>query len=1034
MDLFFIILFFVYPFNIPLDNYSFRFQNIIWNFSDFSQIRNIFRFNFDGNDYYLTLFDILTKFDLPLYCNSNIFSLFSVIMCNNISKKCYPLVSNKNFVAKKFKNTKIGQKDKYYSYSNGIILSKDGEPVYIKGQYFTFKIIYEIYCNKVTNSTANLFLNPNAQLIKDIKASNSYHLVVKLISPYGCPSHFSLKLPQPTPYYNPIIPLFFKQYSKSSPPEINTNFSRLSSQWQYGTRIPIKILQKNRRKIFLKIFKEKVSQKNYFLYYQPSERIYCPFKNACLGETNLSSAWLCEADHKKCQNFGVYSNLTKIENSKSDNYSVIITHYHPSLRRQTEVRLGCDRSFPSGFIKFKEEAEFVADEDSSQKLVLFGHTSEICEKNISLKKSLFSNQTRFVFKEGDYKIDIDISDYNRNESHWVASVAAYGPVHEYQLHFQPAGGIPCPDGCSCVDQFKNSKKTKSGRKDAFDRKIKSDKKGQFDRKMKDDFSENSTIYLCHEKVCHSYGYLSKGINSSLAAIGGMNGGVSVFYRGSMNRSAVVTFECDRSQEASLRMPTGVKLFGDTLHFSVGASDACPFSDVPDPSPLPSVHIPMPKNTSATPTPSPLLSPNFFVRNLTHYISLPVDTLEQPVFRGGLPLLVDMELGVMYSEFSPWGLLECPDGWICTAGQQANLWGCWMQPKEAGQNSPDFPYCHPIGDKRICSNLAPIAPNNLDRGVTMKYCGAHAMFSEMRVECDRKGSPAALSLHGTSTIFHRSLNGHYVSYNMSSSLVCPKEFTVIPLPSPKPSPGPPIDPTKSVKYTFQSSVQNSTRIDVDMRTFQQSQQWTVFTENELFELSFIIFNPSQQVKCPLNFECIDSNESNIWKCSKKRECYSLGDSRCNLSFALNDENDIKKGISVVYDGGYGGFSFEVVMICDESRKDKLLEFGKVNYINSQNLTVSVSVLTSFACPVQVEVIVDDEMRVSPGSMFILALLIAGILYLSVGSLLMLLKTGVIEMPNSGFWREFIVNVKTGAMFLLACGKTRSDIKRNEYSGI
>lgn len=842
MCTFFILTILINSYNAPNISYLYQIKNNNWDFSKFAQKHPTFHFLFFDKDYYFTFLDNLTKYDLPDYCPNNITSLFSAIVCNNYTKKCYPLISNNSFFAKEIKSKNelltLRQNTDINNNVNGIKLSRKGESVNIDGQTFYYDITHEFYCNKLLDLTHPSSQNTEIKIEKDEKNTNFYHIILKHKSIYGCPSTF------------------------------------LSTQ-------------------------------------------------------------------------------------QNDNF-------------------------------------------------------------ITSNKSTFSNETHFIFEEGDYVIDIDISDYNHATS-WSTNVTAYGKINNYQLFYQPSLPIRCPQGFFC-----------------------------------DSSDDDSTVWLCSGTNCTSYGILKNGFNVSLAPIGGLSEGIIVNYEGNHNRTTSVTYECDRSllndtnksEGQKIRLPYGLRIFdgGQKIFFSIGVSSSCAKSTSKDPSPFPSVHIPMPKNSSSSQTPAPdpstVSTSNFFVKNFTHFTTFSLDEISQPLFRGNVPILVDGELGVMYTEFSPWDEVDCPTGWICPAGSQSNIWGCWIaseddiKNKRSTKNINGFPvpYCHPIGDWRICAHLSPLAPNELDRGVILKFCGAYEITGEMKIECDRYESPSFFSLHQTSAIFHRSLTGPDVTYNLSSSLVCPREFQPILFPSPAPKPTPTYDPTKTVNYHFTSPILNKSKIDTDLSYYSQSQQWTVLRENFTYELSFIIFNPSDQVKCPDSYKCQDFDLANAWKCTKENYCFPIGDSRYNLSFYLNDQNDLKKGVRAVYAGGFAGFKFELNLTCDHSKKDRLLEFADVNLQKTDSLTISVSASTSFVCPVFADDSdgVDGNDKISIGSMIILSLLIFGILYISIGCFLVFLKKGVIEMPNAEFWSEFLIDVKTAALFLAKCGNTESQKERKSYS--
>ena len=644
-------------------------------------------------------------------------------------------------------------------------------------------------------------------------------------------------------------------------------------------------------------------------------------------------------------------------------------------------------------------------EYKTNSITIYNHDLEVNHSNDQLKSS---NDYRYVLSQGDYQIDIDLSDYDMKNDAWAATVAAYGPVYFYHLFFQLSKEIKCPGGFIC------------------------------------DTSKFNTYlsWLCAGGSCTGYGKLNQNVSTYILDDNILNGIVAEFQADEeYEKSLQILYECDLSYKiGSLRLPFGVTLNNNknSLKYTVGMESACPQPIGPTPSPLPFVRIPKPlkPDTPSHPTIETSETSFFFVRNSTHYTHFSLDKLDQGTFKGNLPIIVDGVCGPLYTEFSPWNLLECPKEWNCPDFNMSNLWGCWIDEDMKR-------YCHPIGDKRIYTSLTPLAPNNLNRGVILRYGGAYGISAEFRIECDPINGPPNLPLFESYATFHRSLNGPEISYNLSSSIVCPCPFYNPSYPTVLPSPTPSYDPSNKVSYSFHSPIIHGQKISFDLSTLQQVEQWVVLMQNinnshitgsedTIFELDLIIFNPTSQIGCPDGYNCSSLDPANTWKCNQNKECFSIGDSRYGLSIELNNNFDLSQGIQLYYKGGYAGYSFLLDLKCKNSQTSKLLDFIEVNMQDPQYPNIiRLNAFSNIVCPISAGIF---SLGFSPGAIFILILSIISILYLFFGVLYSFFKKGILEMPNVSFWKEFFECLKAGITFLFCCGSRDFIAKDEQYTSL
>ncbi|OHS97764.1 hypothetical protein TRFO_35938 [Tritrichomonas foetus] len=824
----------------------------------------------------------------------------------------------------------------------------------------------------------------------------------------------------------------------------------------------------------------------YFLFHQIlPQRLFSFYSNV----PKSSPAVLCHNSTKICHQIlsksydcfakpidgdkGIAFTMKEISTSRKD----------AGLIYEIEHEFLCDPKSNFSRIEFKKK---IVHKKEINHIKIFHHSNLGCpakylKSNELSKKS--GKDLHFVFTQGDYQIDINLSSLNSKTGlPRYSKVVSYNKIHSHILYFQPTIEMTNPKNYIedyDTNQYQNNQILQMNKHNSNNhRKLVRHHRfnhQNIDKKISDDVltdnyhncegnGENETgiawVYNTVENSCSSFGKITKNLTAYLNKISIMNG-IVVHYGDTLT----VHYECDESlKDDELRMPSGIILSTNnnntvnSLKFSVASKSACAKGLGPTPSPPPIVRIPTPAKAT-TPTPTPIPSPNsrFFVRNSTHYTLFDLKQLKQETYRGDLQILINGEIGQFYTEYSPWSSLECPNSWECPEFEQSNLWGCWYQEDMTK-------YCHSIGDKHISTRLIPLAPNNLSRGVSLRYGGAYGISGELRIACDEENAPEAFSFHESSATFHRSLSGPEISYNLTSSLVCPKKFTIPPHPTPMPEPTPSFDPDKDVNLVFKSKIMNKTRIILDLSGLQQTEQFTVLAHNQSFELDFILFNAEKQVNCPTDYECIDQSQatnqsshtsskfssdassfyasssnkyhnvtmsskdvnSNVWKCLQDGKCFSIGDSRYDLMFELINEDDLNDGVSVTYGGGYAGHSFRILMKCDSTKTGKLLEFSELNFQNDPKI-VTVNVETSFVCPTPVDIL---DFTFSGGSAFILVVSVLIVFYLTVGVLVTLIKTGVIEFPNKEFWREFIECVKTASNFIFLCGKSEKEHEDNQ----
>lgn len=924
-----------------------------WDLSTFGESRATDHFQIDNFDFYSRLCSSFTKLDLPDSASN--FTDYNLVVCERDTQRCYPAISQNSFKFKPIQNLKL---------SEGVLYTGYGEP-YAKedGTYVFWEVSHEIKCshNPEENSTAKPSIFSVGQLNR---------LIVEYRTKAGCATEVS-NTPTPTPAYSPRACEFERRNPKENTTGINADLANINGG-PYGIRTEIII-----------------DNKTQYLFYQPCERMKCPYKGAC--EEEYSSAWICELNHTNCISYGTLSEWSNIRlvNDQTLN-SLELIHQNWDNFKRVETRLECNQAYPDGHIQF-----FPTGELSNEKSVLIvrSSTPETCTRDIPQPVEPSDNTCHFITSRENYFINISLKDYNKPNG-WAKVVeSTFGPQQSFQLLYQPCGPMPCPFNTEC--------------------------NGDID----------ATVWLCDKEIhnCVGYGLFENNLTASLYDDYIMNG-LKIVYYGDQKRKVIVQMECNKSLDVDeLVLPDTIDIDYQTVHFIVRSKQACAYGDGPAPSPPPFLHIPIP-TPGLTPTPTPNYNPDpvKYIRNLTHFIKFELDKLEQETFRGTLIMYMNHPYqlhGSFYTEYSPWNLLGCPNNWDCSTFNMSNIWGCW-------DTDDGTKYCHPVGDARIGLDIEPYLPNILDFGVFLTYHGANNMNARMLVNCDMFGSKNGIPLHSSFATYTLEMESEKINYYTSSSLVCPHKFLVPFIPSPHPTPTLPPDPV--VNYKYKSKSINGKHIEIDLNELESIKDWVMLGYGIKYELVQLHYSPVEQIECPDDYNCQGMDKTNVWKCFRSENhsnlCFSVGDARYNINYNLIDENDLSKGVSVNYEGGYGGYEIHINLRCNKNVRSK--SYIDLRDIGTQypSKVIIVDADAPLVCPIDTIPVY----KIAGGTYFTLLVMFIAISYLVVGVLVHFIRTHIIELPHHKFWIEFVLCLETGIDFVISCGKIRDNYHEYDIS--
>jgi len=303
--------------------------------------------------------------------------------------------------------------------------------------------------------------------------------------------------PTPTPMYTPQCE--FDARDPKSPLEgINMDL-RDNNGGPYGHMFPVKMNKTNK-----------------WIFYQPCERSTNPGNSS---DTRYGSVWVCDESITSCDTLGTVDEYSTIEMQPDSFQKPIYNHIYSDTSKKTTVYWTCKSSLPENQIIL----EYAKLSDNDYYLELYIESPESCIREM---KPPFPQKDQCSLQYKDY--NFDASKINGPEyKGYVSTVTVESEIgtSKQMLHFQPCGGIFCPEKASC-DQFE----------DAF-------------------------IWLCkearvHEDLydCDPYGLWENNVTTTFVLGENPDAGIQMRYKGGDYLSANVIYECDkRMKEGEVRL-------------------------------------------------------------------------------------------------------------------------------------------------------------------------------------------------------------------------------------------------------------------------------------------------------------------------------------------------------------------------------------------------------------------------------------------------------------------------------------------------
>lgn len=372
--------------------------------------------------YYMSLCGELTNDDLPNYDATGFDPKdVQVARCKAHDYKpnihtCEPILYVSSFDWKLFKAD---------DFDSGVILF--AEDFDINGYAYSknfMQVMMHCGMSNETNPEANLklasFLSSFTQNETTISIPNSL---------YGCQQ--IVEAPTPTPPFSPQCSIsVINPDDQSNSIEFDLKFL---NNGPYGNRIPLDI--NTEKKI---------------LFFQPCERIECPYGYNCGQNSKYSSAWLCD-ENNTCQSYGIAEDIILSYENNEHGTNTRAIYSDQKNDKNLNIIFTCESFVPPGYM------DILSAEFENQNLTLTVGTSNSCYDIKPVQPQITADSNcSYVVENEEYITSFDLDVYDLDTSHnpegWKQSVIAKSQI-EYsnsEILYNPyINLISCPNNSFC---------------------------------------------------------------------------------------------------------------------------------------------------------------------------------------------------------------------------------------------------------------------------------------------------------------------------------------------------------------------------------------------------------------------------------------------------------------------------------------------------------------------------------------------------------------------------------------------------------
>lgn len=798
----------------------------------------------------------------------------------------------------------------------------------------------------------------------DVDFSWDRYSTIKINFPYagGCPT--KADPPAPTPMYSPQC-----DYDERDPNKQDEGISM--------------DLHDNNGGPYGHMYPAVYDNSHHVIFYQPCERSYNPGNST---DQTLASVWDCNEDVTKCINYGIADDHMKMARNRWDiNQPVTNNIYNGEASRQTIVSWSCNEGLPANSIKFYD-ADYISDDKYNLEIKV--SSQESCVHTFD-PPDIPTEKCKLKYKEYDF----DATKLNAKENvGYVSNVRMETPLggnSTVRMHFQPCGSIYCPKDAKC-DQF-----------------------------------EDAYLWICKPVTIHTdkydcdpYGLAEHNVTTQFVDPYNFHSGIQMKYRGGDNLEAYVTYLCDESlADNEIRIDNTVEVSQSTLRLEARTKQACSSGENPDWH----FYLPWP-HKDVTPTPTPLVHPQttLFMRNETHHVALTLSAADREIDEQEFDIASRGKRCHIWHFFAPDGNITCPTGWDCK--EFSNMTGAgWICYKNEQKEKVCFP-------DAVRTNIMTMRAldGSMDKGAEIVYNGVYNYDLELNVYCD-KDSPYDLPLSSAPSYhLNTATGGQEISFESTSSMVCPKKFATprYPVVKPTATPNPQILANISWDQDFD---EDGHQVELNFNRIPDTMQSDIAlgAPPSAYELATIVYSPVDRIPCPADYKCPDMEKGNIWKCFKNetdKYCYVIGNAEYGMNTELAPNNGyIHADVAATYWGGANGARTTLLFVCNHSVPKDTIRFDPVG-VQRYNGKAAYAIMYVHTMNVCWDV--NKESGLSGGAIFLTIVFVGATLYFAGGALVMFFIKGTVALPNAAFWESFWAAVQTGAVYLFTCGKKTS----------
>jgi hypothetical protein len=323
----------------------------------------------------------------------------------------------------------------------------------------------------------------------------------------------------------------------------------------------------------------------------------------------------------------------------------------------------------------------------------------------------------------------------------------------------------------------------------------------------------------------------------------------------------------------------------------------------------------------------------------------------------------------------------------------------------------------------------IDPAKLEAGYVLAYVGAYGVDAELKVFCSPGINHNIINHLDQRATYSVGSAGTDFIYTTETELACAHKFLDPVIPQPPTPTGPPA-PDVPQDFFLHGVTNDGLHVIADLRTLPTVGEMVYVGYDKYYEKNYIFLSPRRPVKCPSEYDCSDYDVANAWKCftlDNKKKCFPVGDVRFGVIMQWIEDGKPESGVSINYEGGFGGYEIDFHISCNYTVPRGDLHFGEtgVKYPSTNNIVIQGD--SSDICPRDIIV------GVTGGSVFLLIVACLVFLYIMIGFIVKFLVDGSIIFPHAAFFNEFWICLQSGFIFIFTCGKERGP-KNANYDNI